>query len=138
MLFLYVYDVIVTSDDEEEITQLNVRLSKEFKIKDRSLFRYYLRIEITRGAEGMILSQRKYALDLLIKISMLGCKFAATPTDQKFKLSVEAREPPDRKKSEVGRYIDLSKSYVSQAVSVMSRYIHDPRKNHIKAVYQIL
>jgi hypothetical protein len=37
MLFLYVYDVIVTGDDEEEITQLNVRLSKEFKIKGSSL-----------------------------------------------------------------------------------------------------
>jgi hypothetical protein len=34
MLDVYVNDVIITGDDEGEIAQLKVKLSKEFKIKD--------------------------------------------------------------------------------------------------------
>jgi Reverse transcriptase (RNA-dependent DNA polymerase) len=71
MLVLYVYDVIITGDDEEEIAQLKVRLSKEFEIKNLSLFRYFLGIENSRSGGNDSFS-KKHALDLLKKTSMLG------------------------------------------------------------------
>jgi hypothetical protein len=60
--------------------------------------RYFLGIEIAHGAKGIVLSQRKYVLDLLTETGMLGCRPAVAPIDQKFKLSAEAREPVDRER----------------------------------------
>jgi Reverse transcriptase (RNA-dependent DNA polymerase) len=74
MLPAYVDDMIVTDDDEKDIAQLKVKLSKELEVNDLSLFQYFFEIEIARGAEGMIISQRKYALDLLTETSMLECR----------------------------------------------------------------
>jgi hypothetical protein len=104
--------------------------------------RYFLGIEIARGAEEIVLSQRKYVLDLLTETGMLGCRPAVAPIDQKFKLSAEAGELVDRERYQrlVGRLIYLShtRPNISFAVSVVSRYMHDPREGHMDAVYQIL
>ena len=40
--------------------------------------RYFLRIEVAYQKHGLLLSQRKYTLDLLEKTGMLGCKPAST------------------------------------------------------------
>jgi hypothetical protein len=104
--------------------------------------RYFLEIEISRGAEGIILSQRKYVLDLLTETSMLECRPAVAPIDQKFKLSAEVGEPVDRERYQrlVDRLIYLSHTRpdISFVVSVVSRYMYDPREGHMDAVYQIL
>lgn len=142
MLAVYVDDMIITGDDEGEIAQLKARLGKEFEVKDLGQLRYFLGIEVARGEEGVVLSQRKYVLDLLKETGMLGCKPATSPIDQKFKLSAEAGEPVDRERYQrlVGRLIYLSHTRpdISFAVSVVSRYMHDPRKGHMEVVYRIL
>jgi hypothetical protein len=78
-------------------------------------------------------------LDLLTETGMLGCRPAVAPIDQKFKLSAEAREPIDRERYQrlVGRLIYLSHTRpdISFVVSVVSRYMHDPREGHMDAVY---
>jgi Reverse transcriptase (RNA-dependent DNA polymerase) len=93
---VYVDDMIITEDDKNEISQLKKRLGKEFEVKDLGQLRYFFGIEIARGAEGIVLSQRKYVLDLLTETGMLGCKPAGAPIDQKAKLSAEAGEPVDK------------------------------------------
>jgi Reverse transcriptase (RNA-dependent DNA polymerase) len=57
MLAVYVDDMIITDDDESEITQLKMKLGKEFEVKDLSQLRYFLGIEVARGIEGIVLSQ---------------------------------------------------------------------------------
>jgi hypothetical protein len=78
-------------------------------------------------------------LDLFTETGMLGCRPSVAPIDQKFKLSVEAREPIDRERYQrlVGRLIYLSHTRpdISFVVSVVSRYMHDPREGHMDAVY---
>ncbi|XP_020250986.1 uncharacterized protein LOC109828388 [Asparagus officinalis] len=73
---------------------------------------------------------------------MLGCKPATTLIDQKFKLDAEAGEPVDRDRYQrlMGRLIYLShiRPDISFVVSMVSRYMNDPRKGHMDAVYQIL
>ena len=41
--------------------------------------RYFLGIEVAYQKHGLLLSQRKYTLDLLEETGMLGCKPASTP-----------------------------------------------------------
>jgi hypothetical protein len=74
--------------------------------------KYFFGIEVARGAEVIVLSQRKYALDSLKETCMLGCKPAVVPIDPKTKLGVETGEPVDRERYQmlVGRLIYLSRS----------------------------
>jgi Reverse transcriptase (RNA-dependent DNA polymerase) len=134
--------MIISGNDEGEIALLTKKLRNEFEVKDLGQLRYFLRIEIARGAEGIVLSQRKYVLDLLTETGMLRYRPAVALIDQKFKLSAEAEEPVDRERYQrlVGRLIYLSHTRpdISFAVSVVSRYMHDPREGHMDAVYQIL
>ena len=74
MLAVYVDDIIITGDDEREIIRLKENLSKEFEVKDLGQLRYFLGIEIARNPKGIILSQRKYVLDLLSETGMLRCR----------------------------------------------------------------
>jgi Reverse transcriptase (RNA-dependent DNA polymerase) len=142
MLAVYVDNIIITGDDEGEIAQLKARLGKEFEVKDLGQLRYFLGIEIARGAEGIVLSQRKYVLDLLTETGMLGCRPAVSPIDVKTKIGADAGEQVDRERYQrlVGRLIYLchTRPDISFAVSVVSRYMHDPRKGHMNAVYHIL
>jgi Reverse transcriptase (RNA-dependent DNA polymerase) len=141
MLATYVDDIIIIGNDEKEIAQLKVRLDKEFEVKDLRQFKYFFEIEVARGVEGIVLSQRKYALDLLKETSMLGCKPAVAPINQKTKLGAEIGEPVDREWYQrlVCRLIYLSHTRpdISFAVSVVNRYMHDLR-GHMNVVYQIL
>ena len=72
----------------------------------------------------------------------MGCRPATSPIDQKIKLTELAREKVDRERSQrlVVRMIHLTHTRpdISFAVSVVSRYMDDPRKDHMDAVYHIL
>ena len=74
VLIIYVDDMIITGDDQDEIDRLEKRLSEEFEMKDLGGLKYFLGIEVARTKEGISLSQRKYVLDLLTETGMLDCK----------------------------------------------------------------
>lgn len=142
ILAVYVDDMIITGNNEEEIANLKSKLAKEFEVKDLGLLRYFLGIEVSNGKEGILLSQRKYVLDLLKESGMLGCRPALYPIDQRRKLGKDAGNSVDKERYQrlVGRliYLNHTRPDISFAVSVVSRYMHDPRKDHLDAVYQIL
>ena len=142
ILAVYVDDIIITGDDEVEIKRLKENMSKEFEVKDLGQLKYFLGIEIARSQKGIVLSQRKYVLDLLCETGMLGCRPASTPIDANHKLSAESGDPVNKERYQrlVGWLIYLchTRPDISYAVSVVSRYMHDPRSGHLDAVYRIL
>lgn len=79
-------DIVIADDDAKEIFPLKQRLGKEFEVKDLGQLRYFLGIKIAHSSTGIVLSQRKYVLDLLIETRMLGCRVAFTPIEQNHKL----------------------------------------------------
>ncbi|RVW42615.1 Retrovirus-related Pol polyprotein from transposon TNT 1-94 [Vitis vinifera] len=81
-LIVYVDDMVVTGNDPEERKALQNYLSKEFEMKDLGPLKYFLGIEVSRSSEGIFLSQRKYALDLLQETGMLGCQPVNTPIEE--------------------------------------------------------
>jgi hypothetical protein len=61
-------------------------------MKDLGELKFFLGIEVIRTPEGIWLLQQQYALDMLSKYGMVGCKPTSVPLDQNDKLSADARE----------------------------------------------
>ena len=142
ILAVYVDDIIITGDDDIEIARLKGCLSKAFEVKDLGRLKYFLGIEVARSGKGIALSQRKYTLDLLCNVGMLGCRAAATPIDQNHKVTAQSGDLVNKEKYQrlVGRllYLCHTRPDIAFAVSVVSRYMHEPRSEHLEAVYRIL
>ena len=81
ILRMRIDDIILTRDNLAELERLNNFLAKEFEIKDLGTLQYFLGMEFARSKEGIFVSQRKYTIDLLIEIGLLGCKLAKIPID---------------------------------------------------------
>ena len=99
-LIIYVDDMIITGNDEEEISKLQNQLAAEFEMKSLGNLKYFLGIEVARSAQGIVLSQRKYVLDLLAEVGLLDCKPADTPIMLNHKLG----EYPYQKTNDKERY----------------------------------
>src|SRR3954471_7059815 len=93
ILMVYVDDIIITGDDKKEIRMLKYYLAEVFEVKDLGELKYFLGNEIVRGPRGIVLSQRKYVLDLLKETCMMGCKVASTPVEPNKKLGAERGDP---------------------------------------------
>lgn len=81
VLIVYVDDIILTGDDMVEMDRLKRNLSSEFEIKDLGSLRYFLGMEVARSRKEIVVSQRKYILDLLKETGMSGCRPIDTPMD---------------------------------------------------------
>ncbi|GKV19336.1 hypothetical protein SLEP1_g29614 [Rubroshorea leprosula] len=66
-LLLYVDDMIITRDDVAGVEELKQSLSQKFEMKDLGVLSYFLRLEVTSSDDGYLLSQVKYASDLVSK-----------------------------------------------------------------------
>ncbi|RVW74747.1 Retrovirus-related Pol polyprotein from transposon RE1 [Vitis vinifera] len=142
-LIVYVDDMVVTRNDPEERKALQNYLSREFEMKDLGPLKYFLGIEVSRSSEGIFLSKKKYALDLLQETGMLGCQPVNTPIEEGLKLCVE----PNQVSTDKGRYQRLvgrlmylahTRPDLAYALSVVSQYMHNPGEQHMNAIMRIL
>jgi hypothetical protein len=142
ILAVYVDDIIITGDDQEEIKRLKECLSKEFEVKDLGNLKYFLGIEVARSEKGISLCQRKYTLDLLSDMGMMGCRAAPTPIEQNHQVTAQSGELVNKEDYQklVGRllYLCHTRPDITYAVSIVSRYMHEPRSGHLDIVHRIL
>ena len=85
-LIVYVDNIVITDSDHDGIQKLKEYLFSHFQTKDLGKLKYFLRIEIAQSKFGVIMSQRKYVLDILEETGMLDCKPVDTPMDLNVKL----------------------------------------------------
>lgn len=91
MVFVAVYvdDVLITSTDLEEINALKAFLHETFKIKDLRRLHYFLGLEVLYKDDGVLISQRKFTMDLRKEFDCTKYSSMISPLDSSVKLSAE-------------------------------------------------
>lgn len=92
IVLVYVDDIVITGNNQEEIKKVKLQLKDKFDIKDLGLLKYFLVIEVVTSGKDLFILQRKYTLDLLKETSTLEFKPASTPINKKCKLNTENDE----------------------------------------------
>ena len=91
-LVVYADDIVITWNDDLGTTQLKQNLCNHFQTKDLGKLHYFLGIKVVQSKDGQILSQRKYAADILEETSLLGAKPVDTTMDPNAKLIMDHGE----------------------------------------------
>ena len=142
-LLVYVDDVILAGNNLEDINAVKTFLSNCFKLKDMGVLRYFLGIEVARSKQGLVLCQRKYALEILEDSGFLGAKPAKCPIEYNTSLSKEdgtLLTEPGLYRRLVGRliYLTITRPDLVYAVHVLSQFMDKPRDIHLEAAYNVL
>jgi hypothetical protein len=140
---VYVDDLIVTGARAQDIARFKEEMGAKFRMSDLGALSYYLGIEVKQSADAVKLGQRAYALKLLERAGMAGCKTVATPMEERIKLSrasTAAKIDASLYRSIVGglRWLTHTRPDIAFAVGYVSRFMEDPREDHWTAVKRLL
>ncbi|XP_010412651.1 PREDICTED: uncharacterized protein LOC104698984 [Camelina sativa] len=86
-VLIYVDDLIICGNDGHMLTKFKEYLGRCFAMKDLGKLKYFLGIEVSRGPDGIFLTQRKYALDIIADTGNLGSRPGYTPLEQNHRLA---------------------------------------------------
>ncbi|PNX99966.1 hypothetical protein L195_g023239 [Trifolium pratense] len=104
---------------------------------------FFLGMEFVKRADGIVMHQQKYIGELLERFEMISCNPLSNPSETNSKLDEcldEEKVDSTMFRQMVGslRYLCNSRPDICYAVSVISRFMHDPRKSHLLAAKRIL
>ena len=136
-LLVYVDDIILVSSSQSAATALVRSLGTDFAVKDLGKLHYFLGVEVTSQADGLVMTQKKYSLDLLQRAGMLKCKPTTTPMSTTDKLTVVDGEllsstDATEYRSIVGglQYLTITRLDISFAVNRVFQYLQPPRETN--------
>jgi len=92
-ILLYVDDIILATSSNDLRQSIISLLSYEFAMKNLGPLSYFLGIAVTRHQQGLFLSQKKYAEEILARVGMSSCKSCLTPVDTKPKMGAVTSNP---------------------------------------------
>ena len=132
-VLIYVDDLLICGNDIDFLTKFKDHLGRWFHMKDLGKLKYFLGIEVGRGAEGFMLTQRKYTLDLVADVGLLGSKPVATPMEIQHKLALDLSpflSDAEKYRRLVGRliYLSITRPDISYAVHILSQFMQKPRE----------
>ncbi|KAL5858125.1 hypothetical protein ACOSQ3_005583 [Xanthoceras sorbifolium] len=151
-LLLYVDDMLIAAKDMFELNKLKSELSGEFEMKDLGAAKKILGMEIRRdkAAGKLYLTQKSFVEKVLERFGMKNAKPVSTPLAAHFKLSA-AMSPQSDNDIEYMSHVPYSSAVgslmyamvctrpdIAHAVSVVSRYMSNPGKEHWQAVKWIM
>ena len=143
-LLLYVDDMLIACKNMSEINRLKAQLSSEFEMKNLGAAKKILGMEIHRDRKvgTLFLSQKTYIEKLLERFGMQDANSVSTPLAAHFKLSTALSPQTEEEVERMSRVpyasavgslmyaMVCTRPDISQAVSVVSRYMANPGKVH--------
>ncbi|GJT97200.1 uncharacterized mitochondrial protein-like protein [Tanacetum coccineum] len=141
VVLIYVDDIIITENCLNKIQEIKKQLDKEFSVKDLGPLKYFLGIEVAKTSNVLVLSQRKYTLDILKDNGKLGYKPSSFPIEG-LKLDKGENEPSIDASQYcrlIGRllYLQATRPNITYFVNVLSQFVADPRNNHLEAANRV-
>ncbi|KAM0018090.1 putative RNA-directed DNA polymerase [Helianthus debilis subsp. tardiflorus] len=140
---VYVDDLIVTGTSKKEIDIFKSQMKNKFDMSDLGLLAYYLGIEVIQAGGEIGIKQTGYINKILKDADMLSCndtKTPMTPGTQLTKTEEGDLVDATHYRSLIGslRYLLHTRPDLCYPVSLLSRFMQEPKEQHLKAVKQIL
>jgi hypothetical protein len=115
----------------------------EFDMTDLGRMIFFLGIEVLQRTDGIFISQRKYAQELLQRFKMNQCNSVHNPAVPGFKLTKDEEGitvDSTFYKQIVGSfmYLTATRPDLMFIVSLISRYMERPTKSHLQAAKRVL
>jgi len=144
-LFVYVDDILLTSNNSALIHHLITLLSLEFKLHDLGNAHYFLRVEVTPTNMGLMLSQHKYVLNILCRAGMSSHKPVDIPASI-FKIDLSSNvlfSDPTGFQKIIGalQYLTFTRLDICYIVNKVCQFMHAPTESHwatIKCIIRYL
>ncbi|KAJ4712638.1 Retrovirus-related Pol polyprotein from transposon TNT 1-94 [Melia azedarach] len=150
-LVLYVDDMLIAAENKSDVQKLKDLLSVEFEMKDLGAARKILGMEIyrDRSKKKLFLSQKGYIQKILSRFGMSTAKPIDTLSAANAHLSIAFAPKSVEEKEYMSRvpYASVvgslmyamvcSRPDLAQSVSVVSRFMGEPGKEHWQAVKRI-
>ncbi|KAK2969837.1 hypothetical protein RJ640_000654 [Escallonia rubra] len=136
-------DMIFTGNNPGMFTNFKKAMTKEFEMTDIGEMSYFLRVEVKQMEDGIFMSHRKYAEQILSRFRMKDCNPVAIPAETGVELRVDSNRKsvdPTLYKSMVGslRYLTFTRPDITYAVGLVSRYMERPKQDHFNVAKRIL
>lgn len=142
-ILIYVDDLLITGTSLAVINEFKDYLSSCFRMKNLGILKYFLGIEVARNSSGMYLTQRKYTLDIISEMGLLGSRPVSHPIEQNHTLAA-VDEPllpnPTQYRRVVGRliYLRLTHPELSYAIHMLAQFMHSPQQAHWDAAIRVV
>ncbi|KAK2987733.1 hypothetical protein RJ640_016831 [Escallonia rubra] len=120
-----------------------IAMTKEFEMTDIGEMSYFLGVEVKQMEDGIFMSQRKYAEQILSQFRMKDCNPVAIPVETGVELRIDSNRKsvnPTLYKSMVEslRYLTFTQPNITYAVGSVNRYTERPKQDHFNAAKRIL
>ncbi|XP_015165095.1 uncharacterized mitochondrial protein AtMg00810-like [Solanum tuberosum] len=152
IILVYVDDILITGSSLKLVEETKKSLQQSFKMKDLGELKYFLGIEFVRSNSGVVMHQRKYALQLISEVGLSGAKTTGTPMDVNVKLtSKQYDDQTGQNQNEpladqsayqklIGKllYLNMTRPDISFSVQTLSQFLHQPKKSHMDAALRVV
>ncbi|XP_070054574.1 uncharacterized mitochondrial protein AtMg00810-like [Nicotiana tomentosiformis] len=152
IILIYVDDILITGSCKDLIDEAKQTLYNNFKVKDLGELKYFLGIEVLRSQKGILLNQKKYALELVLNVGLSGAKPVSTPLEANTKLTTTEYdsltgctydpllEDINSYQKLVGKliYLTITRPNIYFTIQVLSQFMQQPKRSYWDATLRVI